>query len=75
MVKIALTAFHVILSVGLIVAVIMQSGRSAGLSGAISGGAETFLGKKKGLDQLLSKITIGVAVLYAVTAVILVVWK
>jgi preprotein translocase subunit SecG len=73
MVKIALTAFHVILSVGLIAVVIMQSGRSAGLAGAISGGAESFLGKKKGLDQLLSKLTIGVAVLYAVTSIILVI--
>lgn len=72
MVKIILTAFHVIFSIALIASVIMQSGRSAGLSGAISGGAETFLGKKKGLDELFAKVTVVVAVLYAITALVLV---
>ncbi len=46
---------------GLIVSVIilMQSGKSAGLSGAIAGGAETFLskGKAKTIDQKLAKMT------------------
>jgi len=32
----------------------LQSGRSAGLSGTISGGAETFMGKS-GLDDQLAK--------------------
>ena len=31
----------------LIVLVLMQQGKTAGLSGAIAGGAETFFGKKK----------------------------
>ena len=41
------------------VIVLMQSGKSAGLSGAISGGAETFLskGKAKTLDAKLAKAT------------------
>lgn len=71
--KIALTVFHVLLSIGLIAVVVLQSGRSAGLSGVISGGAETLFGKKKGLDELLGKVTIGVAVLFGVTALVLVV--
>ncbi|MDY5564013.1 MAG: preprotein translocase subunit SecG, partial [Candidatus Limivicinus sp.] len=39
--------------------VLMQSGKSAGLSGAISGGAETFMskGKAKTLDAKLAKAT------------------
>lgn len=39
--------------------VLMQSGKSAGLSGSIAGGAETFLSKGKGkdLDEKLAKMT------------------
>ena len=39
--------------------VLMQSGKSAGLSGAISGGADTFLskGKAKTWDAKLAKAT------------------
>lgn len=59
----------------LIVLVLMQQGKSAGLSGAIAGGAETFFGKKKaasyeGKMELLTKIT---AVVFMVLAIILVV--
>ncbi len=71
-VSILLTVFHVIVSVGLIAVILLQSGRSAGLSGAIAGGAETFFGKKKGLDEFLGKVTIFVAVGFAVTSLILV---
>ena len=61
-----MTALHIVLTVlqllsGLAVTVIvlMQSGKSAGLSGAISGGAETFLskGKAKTWDEKLAKAT------------------
>ena len=37
----------VIVSIGLIAVVLLQSGKSAGLSGAISGGAEQLFGKQK----------------------------
>lgn len=47
---ILLTILEVIASIGLIVTVLLQSGKSAGLSGAITGGAETFFGKK-GMDD------------------------
>ncbi|MHB8984674.1 MAG: preprotein translocase subunit SecG [Eubacteriales bacterium] len=75
MLKIVVTALHVLLSIALIAAVILQSGKSAGLSGAIAGGAETFFGKKKGLDELLGKVTIVVAILFAATSLVLVIWK
>ena len=71
--KIVLSVFHVLLSVALIAVVVLQSGKSAGLSGSIAGGAETiFGGKKKGLDELLSKITVVVAILFALFSLILV---
>ncbi|MBM7868232.1 preprotein translocase subunit SecG [Heliobacterium gestii] len=59
---------HVIASLGLMASVVMQSGKSAGLSGAIAGGAESFFGKKKGLDDLLSKMTMVFAALFLLSA-------
>ena len=63
-VKLVLSIVQVLLSLFLIVVVLLQSGKRAGLSGAISGGAETFFGKNKArtLDGKLSKATVWVAV-------------
>ncbi|MDA8227335.1 MAG: preprotein translocase subunit SecG [Desulfitobacterium hafniense] len=69
--KVVMIILHVLLSVGLIASVLLQSGKSAGLSGAIAGGAETFLGKKKGLDELLQKVTTFVAFGFLVSALVL----
>ena len=46
-VKIVLTVIQVIAALFLIAVVLLQSGKSAGLSGAIAGGADTFLSKNK----------------------------
>ena len=48
--NILVTIIVVISAIGLIATVLLQSGKSAGLSGAITGGAETFFGKK-GMDD------------------------
>ncbi|MBM7540111.1 preprotein translocase subunit SecG [Amphibacillus cookii] len=58
----------VITSITLIILVLMQSGKSEGLSGAISGGAEQLFGKKKarGIDAVLQRATIVAAVLFFV---------
>lgn len=45
--EVALKIILVIASLGLIAAVLLQPGKSAGLSGAISGGAEHLFGKQK----------------------------
>ncbi len=75
-VKIIFMVLHVLLALALIAAVVLQSGKSAGLSGSSAGGAETlFGGKKKGLDELLGKVTIVVAILFAATALLLVIWE
>jgi preprotein translocase subunit SecG len=55
--KVALTALQMLVSLGLITTVLLQSGKSAGLSGSIAGGAETFFGKGKSMDEKLSRIT------------------
>lgn len=68
-----LTIVHVILAVLLIGVVLFQSGKSAGLSGSIGGGAETLFGKNKArtLDGILAKLTAVVAVLFIVTSFVL----
>lgn len=59
---------HVLVSLGLIAVVLLQSGKSAGLSGAIAGGAETFFGKKKGLDEILARASAIVAIMFMITS-------
>ena len=59
-VKIILTILEVISSVALILVVLFQSGKEAGLSSAIAGGnQDTYLSKNKGgnLDKLLASAT------------------
>lgn len=75
MLKGLVTAVHIIAALALIATVLLQSGKSAGLSGAIAGGAETIFGKKKGLDELLARVTTVVAVLFALTALLLGFWQ
>jgi len=62
----------VVFSLGLIAVVLLQKGKSAGLSGAISGGAEHLFGKQKarGLDLFLQRLTIVVAAGFFITALI-----
>lgn len=52
-----LTIVQVLVCLGLITTVLLQSGKSAGLSGSIAGGAETFFGKGKSMDEKLGKVT------------------
>lgn len=73
--RIALTVMHVLICVALVVSVLLQSGRSAGISGAIGGGAQTLFGKKKGLDDLFSRITTGLAIAFMILAIVLTVLK
>ena len=69
--KIFITIVHVALAIGVIATILLQSGKSAGLSGAIAGGAETFFGKKKGMDDFLSKLSAGFAVGFLVSSILL----
>lgn len=58
----------------LVVAVLMQQGKSkGGLSGTIVGGAETFYGKDKSMqrDRMLSRLTTIAAIVFAVIVVAL----
>ena len=59
-------------AVFLVVAVLMQSGKSHNLSGSIAGGAETFFGKTKGktIDKMLSKLTTIVAIIFVILVIV-----
>lgn len=62
-VKIILTVLEVIASLVMVVVVLAQSGKEAGLSGALSGNSDSYLSKsgKGGLDKLLARATKWVA--------------
>lgn len=64
---------HLIFSLAIIIIVLMQSGKSAGLSGSIAGGAETFYGKNKGrsIDGVLKKLTAVIAVGFLITSILM----
>ena len=66
--QLALTIIQVILCLVMVAVVMLQSGKSAGLSGAIAGGAETFLSKNKAksLDAKLARATKWVCVVWLV---------
>ncbi|ADG06816.1 preprotein translocase subunit SecG [Kyrpidia tusciae] len=61
----------VIVSLALIGVVLMQSGRSAGLSGAIAGGAEQLVGRKaRGIDAVLVKATTMLGTVFFILALV-----
>ena len=66
--KIILSVVLVLVELALIMVVMLQSGKSAGLSGAISGMADTFLSKNKAktMDAKLAKATKWVAILWVI---------
>lgn len=65
--KTALMILEAVVAIALIASVVLQSGKSAGVSGSIAGGAETlFGGKAKGIDNLLARVTMVLGIVFAV---------
>ncbi len=64
--KTILTVLEAIASVALIVVVLLQSGKEAGLSGAIAGNSETYLSKSKGagMDKIMASATKWIALVW-----------
>ena len=64
--ELVLTILHVVSGLIVSIIILLQSGKSAGLSGAIAGGADTFFskGKSKTLDQKLAKATKWIALVF-----------
>ena len=71
--QIVLSIIYFIIALGLIAVVMLQSGKSAGLSGAIAGGADTFLSKNKAksADARLAKMTKWIAVVFMVLTLVM----
>lgn len=77
MLKTVLMVLHVLVCLTLIFVVILQSGRSAGITGEVAGGAETFFGKNKArtLNGMLGRMTTIAAIIFVVTSLALtIVW-
>ena len=70
--EIALMIALLVFGVFLTVAVLLQHGKSYGLSGTISGGAETFFGKDKGgrIDKVLSRVTTVFGVIFVILVLV-----
>ena len=62
-----------IISLCLVVAVLMQSGKDKRLSGAIAGGADTFFSKSKAgkMDKVLGKATVAMCIVFFAVIVVL----
>jgi preprotein translocase subunit SecG len=68
-----ITIIQLISCIVLIGVVMLQSGKTAGLSGVIGGGSDTYLSKNKSktLDSKLSRATKWVAIVFAVLTLLL----
>jgi preprotein translocase subunit SecG len=71
--RVIVTVIYVLVSIALTVIVLMQEGKTEGLSGAISGAADTYWGKNKGrsMEGAMNRITRYLAVAFIVLSVVL----
>lgn len=71
--QLILSIVYFIVALALICIVILQSGKNAGLSGAIGGGSDTFLAKNKSksLDARMAKLTKWVAIVFMVLTLVI----
>ena len=71
--EIVLGIILLVAAIFLVVAILMQNGKSHRLSGAIAGGADTFFGKTKGatIDKTLNTLTTIVAIVFVLIVVIM----
>ncbi len=72
-IEIVIGIILLVMSLFLVVAVLMQSGKDKNLSGSIAGGAETFFGKQKGKDKdkKWSLATAVVAVVFTLLVIVM----
>ncbi len=71
--KIAITILQLLCGLGIILIVLFQSGKSAGLSGAIGGVADSFLAKNKAktMDAKLARATKWIGALFLILTLML----
>lgn len=68
-----LVILETVASIALIAVVLLQSGKEAGLSGALSGSSDTYLSKngKGGMDRMLASFTKWVAIAWILLTLVL----
>ena len=71
--QLILSIIYFIMALALIAVVMLQSGKSSGLSGAIGGGADTFLSKNKAksADARLARMTKWVAIVFMILTLVI----
>ena len=71
--KIAITLLQLLCGLAIILIVLLQSGKSAGLSGAIGGVADSFLAKNKAktIDAKLARATKWIGALFLILTLVL----
>ena len=71
--RIVLNIIFIIDCIALVIVVLMQEGKSAGLGAIAGGGTETYWGKNKGrsMEGTLVKVTKAVAFLFIVLSIVL----
>lgn len=71
--RLVLTAIFVLICIAIAIVVLCQEGKSAGLSGSISGAAESYWGKNKGrsMEGKLEKATKILVVAFFIFAIVL----
>lgn len=73
MLKTVLMIVEIIVSLAMIFSIMLQSGRDAGFSGAVSGMSNNLSGNKaKGLDAFYKKVTSAMAILFIILSLVLV---
>jgi preprotein translocase subunit SecG len=68
----AIIVVHAIVCIGLIMAILLHSGRGTGLSSMLSGGMSS-IGGTSVIEKNLDRITIGLAMTFVVTTIVLVI--
>jgi preprotein translocase subunit SecG len=69
-VQTAVLVLLVVVAAALILAVLLQTGHVAGLSGSITGTSQQMMGKKKGLDEVLERATLVLGALLVILTVL-----
>ncbi len=65
---IALAAFHLLVTIGLILIVLLQSGKGADIGAVFGGGSSQTVFGGRGVATFLSKLTSALAILFMVTS-------
>ncbi len=71
--KTVIMVIYAVVCIALTIIVLMQEGKSAGLTGAISGVADTYWGKNKGrsMEGTMEKFTKLLAILFILLSIVL----